>query len=165
MIVGLNEEVLKELSIFLGQLRPNDFADFSPVLHTSSIGQHVRHILEMYDCLISQYESGIVCYDNRSRDKSLETDISLALDKIKEIQSTIDFPDKELSLKMVVGSDFEFIRTSYNRELCYNLEHCIHHQALIKIACNPLDYISLPASFGVAKSTIDYVKSLESSSD
>src|SRR5690606_28331140 len=140
MTVGLNEDVLKELSIFLGQLRPNDFADFSPVLQTSSIGQHVRHILEMYDCLISQYESGIVCYDNRSREKSLETDISLALDKIKEIQSTIDFPDKELSLKMVVGSDFEFIRTSYNRELCYNLEHCIHHQALIKIACNPLDY-------------------------
>ncbi|REG83039.1 hypothetical protein [Algoriphagus antarcticus] len=159
MIARLNAEVLDQLVDFLAQLKPNDFSDFSPVLKTSSIGQHVRHILELYDCLVSQYESGLVCYDHRKRDKRLETDVNLALVKIKEIQSNIRLPDKELLLKMAAGSDFETIRTSYNRELCYNLEHCIHHQALINIACNQLDYISLPASFGVARSTIDYANS------
>ncbi len=163
MLASLNAEVLDELSHFLAQLKPHDFSDISPVLRTSSIGQHVRHILELYDCLVSQYESGLVCYDDRKREKRLETDVNLALVKIKEIQSTIRLHDKELLLKMAAGSDLETIRTSYNRELCYNLEHCIHHQALIKIACNSLDYISLPASFGVAKSTMDYVTSLKSS--
>lgn len=165
MLAKLNSEVLGELSDFLIQLKPEDYRVFSPVLKTSSIGQHVRHILELYDCVISQYESGIICYDDRKREKIIEMDISFALAKIKEIQSVIVLPDKELLLKIAVGSDFQTITSSYYRELCYNLEHCIHHQALIKIACNPLDYISLPASFGVAKSTIDYVKSLESSSN
>ncbi|WP_339700647.1 DinB family protein [Algoriphagus aquimarinus] len=165
MLAKLNSEVLGELSDFLVQLKPEDFADFSPVLKTSSIGQHVRHILELYDCLLSQYESGIVCYDDRKRDKRLETDMDSALAKIKEIRENLKLEDKEIILKMAVGTDFETIRSSYNRELCYNLEHCIHHQALIKIACNQLDYLSLPSSFGVAKSTIDYVKSLESSTN
>lgn len=165
MLASLNAEVLDKLSHFLAQLKSHDFSDISPVLKTSSIGQHVRHILELYDCLLSQYESGIVCYDDRKREKRLETDVNLALVKIKEIQSSIRLHDKELLLKMAVETDFETIRTSFNRELCYNLEHCIHHQALIKIACNSLDYISLPVSFGVARSTIDYVKSLESSTN
>ncbi len=161
MLVSLNSEVLGELSDFLSQLKSEDFADCSPVLRTSSIGQHVRHILELYDCMLSQYESGIVCYDDRKRDKRLETDLSLAVAKIKEIRENLKLEDKEIILKMAVGTDFETIRSSYNRELCYNLEHCIHHQALIKIACNQLDYLSLPSSFGVAKSTIDYVKRME----
>jgi len=161
MLAKLNLEVLGELSDFLNQLKSEDFADCSPVLRTSSIGQHVRHILELYDCLLSQYELGIVCYDDRKRDKRLETDMDSALAKIKEIRENLKLEDKEIILKMAVATDFETIRSSYNRELCYNLEHCIHHQALIKIACNQLDYLSLPSSFGVAKSTIDYVKSME----
>lgn len=163
MIESLNKDVLDELATFLAQVNPDDYADFSPVLKTSSIGQHVRHILELYECLLSNYESGVVCYDDRKRDKKLETEVHSAVAKIKEVQSNIQFTDKVLLLKMAVGSDFEFIQTSYNRELYYNLEHCIHHQALIKIACNELDYIVLPSSFGVARSTMDYVKSLESS--
>src|SRR5690606_55641 len=151
MLVKLNYEVLEELSDFLNQLKLEDFVEFSPVLKTSSIGQHIRHILELYECLLSQYESGIVCYDDRKRDKVLETDVDQAISKIKEIQSSIQFTDKEMLLKMFSGVDSETIRSSYFRELWYNLEHCIHHQALIKIACNSLAYISLPASFGVAR--------------
>lgn len=162
MLAKLNSEVLGELSDFLTQLKPKDFADFSPVLKTSSIGQHVRHVLELYECLVSQYESGIVCYDDRKRDKTLETDVDQAISKINKIQSSIQRSDKEILLKMSSGSDLETIRSSYYRELCYNLEHCIHHQALIKVACINFDYLMIPASFGVAKSTIDYVKSLES---
>lgn len=51
---------------------------------------------------------------------------------------------------MVIGqSGLEIIRTSYNRELCYNLEHCIRLQAQIKIAFNPLENSSLLISFGI----------------
>ena len=162
MLAKLNLEVLGELSDFLIQIKPKDFADFSPVLKTSSIGQHVRHILELYECLLAQYESGIVCYDNRKRDKRLEIDLDFALTRIKEIQVNLQLQDKEILLNISSGSERETIRSSYYRELCYNLEHCIHHQALIKVACINFDYLMIPASFGVAKSTIDYVKSLES---
>ena len=154
----LNWEVLEELSGFLSQLKESDYANLSPVLKTASIGQHVRHILELYDCLQNQYPSGIICYDKRKRDQALETEVNVALNKIAAIQAKLDFPDKELSLKVDAGLASQFIQSSYHRELFYNLEHCIHHQALIKIACNQLEYIQLPSSFGVAKSTLAYVK-------
>jgi len=154
----LNWEVLEELSEFISQLQEGDYANLSPVLKTSSIGQHVRHILELYDCLQNQYSSGIICYDKRKRDQALETEVNAALNKIEAIQAKLDFPDKELSLKVDAGLASQLIQSSYYRELFYNLEHCIHHQAQIKIACNQLDYVQLPASFGVAKSTLDYVK-------
>ncbi len=162
MIVKLNSEVLEELQGFLDQLRSEDFSEVSSVLRTSSIGQHVRHILEMYECLISQYASGIVCYEHRNRDNVLETDLDQAISKIKNIRSSIQLADKEIYLKLTLESGKDTVQSSYFRELWYNLEHCIHHQALIKVACNQLDYISLPVGFGVARSTIDYVKSLES---
>ena len=69
MLASLNAEVLVELSHFLAQLKRHDFSDISPVLRTSSIGQHVRHILELYDCLLCQYVLGQVCYPERKPEK------------------------------------------------------------------------------------------------
>ena len=40
----------------------------------------------------------------------------------------------------------------------YNLEHAIHHHALIKVGLKIMTKIELPESFGVAPSTIQYRK-------
>jgi hypothetical protein len=40
--------------------------------------------------------------------------------------------------------------------LMYNIEHCVHHQAIIKIAFLFLGKQEFVESFGVAKSTIKY---------
>ncbi len=50
------------------------------------------------------------------------------------------------------------IQTNYFRELLYNLEHCIHHQALIKVAVFQLENIKVTENFGIAPSTIEYKK-------
>lgn len=50
------------------------------------------------------------------------------------------------------------IESNYFRELLYNLEHCIHHQALIKVAVLQLDYLQIDPDFGVARSTLEYRK-------
>ena len=39
--------------------------------------------------------------------------------------------------------------SSVERELIYLLEHCVHHQAMIKLAVNSLSYITLDKNFGV----------------
>ena len=51
------------------------------------------------------------------------------------------------------------IETNYERELLYNLEHSIHHQALIKVALLQLQSVEIPENFGVAQSTIVYRES------
>ena len=51
------------------------------------------------------------------------------------------------------------IRSNYHRELAYNVEHAIHHMALIKIGVKEnAPYVQLPDDFGIASSTIRYKK-------
>lgn len=147
---------LEELKELLLQLQASDYRSISPVFRKSSIGQHVRHILELFDCLVCQSESGVINYDLRERNLQLESDPAAALAKITELQSRISISDRELILFPDQNPNTEGIKTTYNRELLYNLEHCVHHQALIRLACFNLSYVSLPESFGVANSTIRY---------
>ena len=46
------------------------------------------------------------------------------------------------------------IHTNYYREIAYNLEHTVHHMALIRVGINEVAAIELPAGYGVASSTI-----------
>jgi hypothetical protein len=48
--------------------------------------------------------------------------------------------------------------TNYYREMAYNLEHTIHHMALIRTGINDVSRISVPENFGVAISTMKYRK-------
>jgi len=53
------------------------------------------------------------------------------------------------------------MNSSYFRELQYNIEHAIHHMAIIKIAIGAcFTEVELPANFGVAYSTVRYQKQL-----
>ena len=147
---------LEELSDLLLQLSQQDYSQFSPVFRTSSIGQHVRHILELFECLIAQYDSGEINYDLRKRDLRMERDPVFALEKIRLIQHQIILPDKDLLLYQDQNPETEGINTTYFRELLYNLEHCVHHQALIRLACHAIPGILISEYFGVAKSTLTY---------
>ena len=73
------------------------------------------------------------------------------------ILNSIDKPNKSLVLIQKVDTLIE-IESNYNRELLYNLEHCIHHQALIKVAIIQSATIEIDENFGVARSTIEYRK-------
>ncbi len=70
----------------------------------------------------------------------------------------IDKQNKELSLYHNCFSVTETLLTNYFRELLYNLEHSIHHQALIKVALFNSTHIKISESFGVAPSTLEYRK-------
>jgi hypothetical protein len=49
------------------------------------------------------------------------------------------------------------IETNYFRELTYNIEHAVHHMAIMKIGIREVaGQVVIPTSFGVATSTIRY---------
>jgi hypothetical protein len=64
--------------------------------------------------------------------------------------------DKAIALYSAFGENEQTIPSFYFRELLYNLEHCIHHQALIKVALLDMPHICISDTFGVAPSTIQY---------
>jgi len=147
---------LEQFKEVLEQLTEEHFAQPCTVLFDSSIGQHTRHIIEMYQCLFNGYEQADVCYDRRERNKRIEQDLNYALEQITIIQNTLERPDKDMTLIQVFGEDKVLIKSNYYREVMYNLEHTIHHKALIKIGIKHFCSIDIPISFGVAPSTIEH---------
>ncbi len=151
---------LNELSMLLNNLTQEEFTQSCEFLSGASIGQHIRHILELYDCLLSGRLEGKVCYDARKRDILLETKISIALEKIDKILEELKIlEDKPMILEGSYCSTgkISLVQTSLFRELAYNLEHSIHHQALIKVGMRELGKLNLiNVNFGIAPATIKF---------
>lgn len=157
-------EILNQLAELVSHLKDNDFSKPSKTLSNSTIGQHLRHTLEFFVCLEQGFAKGIVNYDKRSHDKLIESDRFLALNSIEKIQAFIGSQKEDQPLQLEVGynSDNEemvIIETNFFRELTYNIEHAVHHMAIMKIGIHEVaPYISLPADFGIAVSTLRYKK-------
>lgn len=158
MLIPSIQNTLNELSNLLSQLSKEDYTCPCYDLSNATIGEHTRHIIEMFQCLENQYEGGIINYDDRKRDYQIQTDAFFAKETIIKMLLQLDKPNKILELKQQVDGEDLLIQSNYNRELLYNLEHCIHHQALIKVAILQMKHIQIDENFGVARSTIEYRK-------
>lgn len=147
---------LQELDEFLSTLPVTAFQKPINVLEGNTIGAHIRHILELVGCLTEQYESGIIQYDLRKRDKNLERHTQEALARVHHLQYQVNRPDKRLQVTHTgYQAATQVAESSYFRELLYNIEHCIHHQALIKVALLELNLHHLVGeTFGMAPSTL-----------
>jgi hypothetical protein len=157
LIPSINKN-LNELILLLNQLSNANYSNPCPELSQASIGEHTRHIVEMFQCLENQYDSGIVNYDKRARNILIQTDTDFALNQILNIQNNLEKENKSLTLLQIIDKEEIRIESNYFRELLYNLEHCIHHQALIKVAVLQFENITIDHNFGVARSTIEYRK-------
>jgi hypothetical protein len=130
-----------------------------PALSGASIGQHVRHVLDLFICLQNGLETGFVNYENRQRNPAIEQSVQMAIAAIDSIVSRLNNANRDLVLEAGPYGDAggnQLLMTSYLRELLYNLEHTVHHMALLRIAFESAHAITLPMSFGVASSTIRY---------
>lgn len=158
MLIASLTKTLNELLDLLSQISDTDYSCPCYQLSNATIGEHTRHIIEMFQCLENQYEKGIVNYDIRKRDYLIQTNTDFAQKCILQILNQIEKPNKSLQLQQIIDGEELLIDTNYNRELLYNLEHCIHHQALIKVAVIQSETIKIDENFGVARSTIEYRK-------
>jgi hypothetical protein len=153
---SFSENNLRSISALLTVLPDGVYTQPCSQLSGATIGQHVRHTLELYQCLLSGYESGLIAYDKRKRDKTIETELSTSEVVIDSICAELDKPDKVLQVVYEIEGREISLQSNYQRELMYNLEHAIHHMALIKVAVISLTDIVLPIGFGVAPSTITF---------
>ena len=151
-------ETIEEFKMVLSQLSESNYTSPCEVLSNVSIGQHTRHLIELYLCLISGYDRASVSYDKRERNKKIENELSFAIEQLTFIQENLEKPDKDIQMGYELNGQENFLQSNYYREVMYNLEHAIHHHALIKIGIRQVTNIDLPESFGVAPSTMQYRK-------
>lgn len=156
------KNVLVQLTTSLDQLSDEQYAQSCKTLSNASIGKHVRHVIELFQCLENGYTANLVNYENRKRDLLVENDRGHAISLLQAISGTIGKPDKELTLESSYdehSNEIIRIATNYHREVVYNLEHTIHHMALIRIGISEVSDIRLSENYGVASSTIKHLQS------
>ncbi len=156
MLLSSIKNNLDELIDLINQLGNEEYSKPCIQLSNASIGEHSRHIIEMFQCLDEQYESGVLNYDARKRNVLIQTNTDFAVEQIIIIQNNLDRENKKILLKQMIDGNEIQAESNYYRELLYNLEHCIHHQALIKVGILQFESIAVSKNFGVARSTIEY---------
>lgn len=155
-------ELLNDAIFFLEHLPPPIYQEPQEILLGSSIGQHSRHFIEFFQCLLNQKGSQKIDYSKRQRDSLIESRPSYAKDMVLDIQEKLGKINANQTFQLNCGehldrSNGHWIDTTLERELLYNIDHTIHHLAIIKIGIKAaLPDFELPQHFGFMPSTIQY---------
>lgn len=160
ILTNTNLRVLNQLKSLAHHLKNEDYTRALDLLGGNSIGKHYRHIIEFYQCLLGT--QGIVNYDKRNRSLDLENNTDFAVEIIDTIiaalvnKPIVDDCFYEADFSNNGGENIK-VKTSFSRELAYNIEHTIHHMAIIQIVVRYyFPQIILEEGFGVAASTLRY---------
>ncbi len=161
-IKEIASNTLQDALFYLNGVEPQIYSMPLELLFGASIGQHTRHFVEFYQCLLDQTmgEGRVVNYALRARDLRIEEEPVFAADRIGQISSRLLQLDENFDCELVCDEHVDeasgmTVPSNLERELIYNIEHTIHHLAIIKIGLNAVaPQITLPAHFGVAPSTI-----------
>lgn len=151
--------LLMQLQNMLEELTDEQYVRQIKLLSNATLGQHTRHIIEFFLELNTGCVTGNVNYDKRKRDYRIETSRLCAIDNLTTVISLLNRENKVLTLTIDYSNDSEeqlVVETNYSRELVYNLEHTVHHMALLRIGVNAVSTIVLPDDFGVAISTLKH---------
>lgn len=153
-------EILNQLGSLISRLPKEAYFEPLACLQESSIGKHVRHIVEFFDCLLDGIPDGMVNYDLRKRSLRLETEPMHALERIALIQREIpEIREANFALQADFGNGNQDFPTSVSRELAFCMDHCVHHLALIRAGMlQHFPSIAVEEDFGVAFSTLRYLQ-------
>ena len=89
-LIDHNISVLKQADEVLRGLNNEQFIHEDPDKGISSIGSHIRHVIDHYMSFIQGMKIGIVNYDERERDAVYETHLLIARRKIHEICQSLE---------------------------------------------------------------------------
>jgi len=157
------QNMIVQISDLLCQLDNVAYAKPIPLFKGGTLGQHFRHILDFYNCLIEGALLGQLDYAKRARNPLMETQIEVAkdsfivlldkaekLDEAKRLKVLTDFSAKETEERIIVYS-------SVGRELMYAYDHAIHHLAIIRMGIQTaFPEVKVCESLGVAPSTVKH---------
>lgn len=154
----LHLQLWQDLIALCSQLNHKQYTHKSLWLNGVSIGEHLRHTFEFYDCLLLGLETGTVNYDERKRNTEIANNCAYAIEVMEVLIDRLKTVQTDFSIELMTKeSALPNVQTSLARELVYCLDHAIHHQALIKIGLKELGcYALVNEDFGVAYSTLRY---------
>jgi len=163
LLCSANREQIDRLARFIESI-DNSLFMISDALGPS-IASHVRHIIEHYEHLLDNHAEGSLDYRRRPRDQDLESNQSLAgnrlralLDKLHAKHLTAP-PTRVLLLQPDIpprpNTTDRQVVTTLGRELGFLVGHTVHHMAVIAVLVRARGG-EVEQAFGMADSTLRY---------
>jgi len=173
MLVVSNIAALAQLQALLDQLNDEQYGAIVCDIAVSTLGCHVRHIIEHYERFVDDLDSGLIDYDARSRDTTIESHRAVARERVVGISECL----RQLGRKGLTGQEKVQVRlrtdiqvvevptveSSIARELVFLHGHTTHHFAQMALHMRAMG-LSVDKQLGMAPSTQAYLQQAEKSS-
>lgn len=130
--------------------------DIAP--YYSSVGSHIRHVLDFYNCIFRGLEHKHVNLTSRERNQKIENDCDCAIGEVEAVASRLKaLSSEDLNLLLTVEDDLG----NGNVSLQYTLgallaqanSHTIHHYAIIAYILDRLEVNIEDENFGYNPTT------------
>ena len=155
-IIESNLRTLKKSYLILDLLSDLQYSDSSIAPYYSSIGSHLRHILDFYNCILFP-ESKTVDLTNRKRDLNVEISCSCAKEYFLKIILKLEKFNSDFNTTIFVfdnlGNGKIKIPYTYSALFAQANSHTIHHYAIINYILEGLDIHIDDHTFGFNQTT------------
>lgn len=166
-MISSTVNILDQLQDFINSIDAETYQTSHKPMFDSSIGQHLRHILDLFQALIQNSDASVINYDIRQRGIPLETvqqEGIVALDRVRQWLTGLTAADlqRQVTILTEVDIDEQFsvqLNSSFGRELAFASTHAIHHLALMATIAKVLG-CQVDAQYGTAPATATYLRSL-----
>jgi hypothetical protein len=167
LVVRAAVQILEQGVALLKGVSDHAYTQMHSFAFGASIGGHYRHCLDHFRSLLRGAELELVDYDQRARNRQIETDRACALAETNALLGLVNLLgavglDRCVEVQSQVGYGQEAparFRSTLRREWGYVIAHAVHHYALIAIIAK-IQGVSLPPDFGVAPSTVKHRETL-----
>jgi uncharacterized damage-inducible protein DinB len=154
---------LSQCEELLNNLSEIDYKAFTA--QSSSIGEHVRHMLDRYESFFQGLPSRQLDYDARAREKPIEESLQAAKSALASVQGRLaaltagHIQNQPLMVSETVHQQGAAVRvpSTAERELMSLVTHSIHHLAIIALLAKAMGY-DLDQKVGKAPSTLVFEK-------
>jgi len=157
MIQAIVKNLTRGINL-LNTISAEQYKDISVAPYYSSIGGHIRHIMDVYDCFFEGIDGGNIDLTARKRNPLAEQEIEVGIQYIeKTIEKVIRLSEEQLEHLVLVTDDLGEGKITASYTVCAILiqahSHATHHYASIGYIIHQLG-IELPDdSFGFNPTT------------
>lgn len=157
-------EVLAQASQMLESLNDEQYQK-RPGGKKSCIGEHFRHLFDLFESVKAGVRSGLVDYDIRSRGSKIESERSVGLSLcdsmtrfFTELNDTQFEETVDVKTEVTLAESHSVkLRSSIHREIIFATAHAVHHFAIIREIAASLG-CELPSDYGLAPATRSFLR-------
>ena len=157
IIIQSNLKTLQKTSLLLSNLTNEELCNNSVSPYYSSLGCHIRHILDFYDCVLNIDSNNRIDLTARKRNNNVETSCEIAIQYLNVIINKLQSIDCEVEEKVIVIDDLGLgiieIQYTLGALFAQANSHAIHHYAIINYILDSLGIALQDDDFGYNPTT------------